>query len=559
MSPRDPHIDPLVASIGEELADTLFAAQTQARPLTRIAACDEAEAARRASLGRGWLDALARLDRTGLADDDRLNLAIAETTARRLASAHDWFWHVHDPLGMGFFGRFGPTAYAGGWHWSVIGAEIGRQALSTPEDRERFALLAEDIVGVVRAMTVRLTGQRARGIVLPGAATDNAVRLVASGGERLIGQLRVAAAAAVSGYDILIERLIETDLRPALAALAAATAYAGVPHEGSALGATAAGAAIYEALVGHYTSLPLDAEAVHARGTEKMAAIRDAMAALRGASGFAGDDAGYAAAIAADPDWRAGSDAMIAERFGACLSRARDHRETWFHAVPKAGSEAAPLPAALEGSMTFGYYQIASPDGAPARYLFNATTLRAIGLARVAAFAYHELEPGHHIHLAGQAEDDTLPPLRRYNSFNAFNEGWAEYAAALAGEHGLYAKPEERFGRLMLEAMLTSRLVVDTGLNARGWSLDRAQAYLIEWGFLPPAEARSEVLRYAYDLPGQALAYKLGDEFLIAERERMRRALGPRFDLRDFHALVLRPGARPLPLIADAVDRAIAA
>ncbi len=150
----------------------------------------------------------------------------------------------------------------------------------------------------------------------------------------------------------------------------------------------------------------------------------------------------------------------------------------------------------------------------------------ASGLARVPALAFHELVPGHHIHLASQAENDGLPPLVRYNSFNAFNEGWAEYAATLAGEHGLYVSPGERFGRLMMDAFLTARLVADTGINAFGWSAAETRDYLMREGFMSAREAAGEVLRYGCDMPGQVTAYKLGDAFLIEQRERMRAAAG---------------------------------
>ncbi|MDB5579303.1 MAG: hypothetical protein JWR80_4479, partial [Bradyrhizobium sp.] len=119
--------------------------------------------------------------------------------------------------------------------------------------------------------------------------------------------------------------------------------------------------------------------------------------------------------------------------------------------------------------------------------------------------------------------------------------------------------PEERFGRLMMDAFLTTRLVVDTGMNAFGWSLEKARDYMRSTSFMPETEIRSESIRYSCDLPGQSLAYKLGDTFLLRERERMKTALGDRFDIRDFHDAVLRPGALPLPLVGENVDRAIEA
>lgn len=556
-------LNALVDAIGAELAGGIFAQQTQSLELERIAAIDEAYAERRSRLGLQWLAELSAIDRQALDVDDRMNLTIAQVTAERLAREHRWYWQVHDPLGQGFFGMFGPTAYAGGWHLSVIGGQMQRQQFAEWQDYERYLQLARDVVAVVVAMGARLQGQRRRGIALPRVQAKAAASLARAAYDRLSDQLivaphRLASVAPPGSFADAVTTLIDGDLRRAFAELGDEIEAATATQDSIGLGSQPGGRELYEALVSHYTTLPLSAEDVHARGLAKMAEVREAMAAERGAAGFAGDDHAFAARLAAAPGWKAGGADEIAARFQECLSRAAVLRGVWFRTLPEIECAAAPLPKALERSMTFGYYQIGTPGGEPSHYLFNTRTINAMGHARTAAFAFHELEPGHHIHLAGQAENTRIPPLLRYNAFNAFNEGWAEYAAALAGEYGLYRTPEERFGRLMLEAMLTARLVVDTGVNARGWTLEEAQAYLVDEGFLPPAEARTEAIRYACDLPGQALAYKLGDEFLLAARERLKTARKGEFDLREFHDLVLAPGARPLPLIGDAVDQAIA-
>jgi uncharacterized protein (DUF885 family) len=118
----------------------------------------------------------------------------------------------------------------------------------------------------------------------------------------------------------------------------------------------------------------------------------------------------------------------------------------------------------------------------------------------------------------------------------------------------MFEHPAERFGRYINEAFLASRLVVDTGLNALGWSLERARAYMAENSFFPETEINSETLRYSADIPGQALAYKLGDRAILDLREAMRRRLGARFDIRDFHDVVLGDGAMPIPVLAEAVE-----
>ena len=115
------------------------------------------------------------------------------------------------------------------------------------------------------------------------------------------------------------------------------------------------------------------------------------------------------------------------------------------------------------------------------------------------------------------------------------------------GEMGLYEEPEERYGRLVMESFLTCRLVVDTGMNALGWSLERAREYMRAHSGMSEAEILTETVRYSCDIPAQALAYKLGDQHLLGLRDRMKGALGERFDIRDFHDAVLGPGALPMP------------
>ena len=204
--------------------------------------------------------------------------------------------------------------------------------------------------------------------------------------------------------------------------------------------------------------------------------------------------------------------------------------------------------------MTFGYYEPPGPANPSGAYVFNAANLSRSNLSTIASLNYHELVPGHHLHLALQYENQALPAFRQWCMPTAYVEGWAEYSVTLAEEMGMFEHPAEQFGRLVNEAFLTSRLVVDTGLNALGWSLEQARDYMRTNSFFPETEIRSETLRYGADIPGQALAYKLGDRAIMMMREKMRKRLGDAFDIREFHDIVLGSGAMPLPILADAVD-----
>jgi uncharacterized protein (DUF885 family) len=204
--------------------------------------------------------------------------------------------------------------------------------------------------------------------------------------------------------------------------------------------------------------------------------------------------------------------------------------------------------------MTFGYYDEPGPGKPKGRYLFNAGNLTRKGLSNIGPLNYHELVPGHHLHISTQRNNHAVHPYHNFLLPNAFNEGWAEYSATLAGEIGCYPTPEERFGRLVMDAFLSCRLVVDTGMNTMGWSLERARDYMRENAFMSEAEVLTESVRYSCDIPGQSLAYKLGDTVMLRLRQKMQDVLGEAFDIRDFHHAVLHPGGMPLPELERHID-----
>jgi len=170
----------------------------------------------------------------------------------------------------------------------------------------------------------------------------------------------------------------------------------------------------------------------------------------------------------------------------------------------------------------------------------------------------HELIPGHHFQIARQEENESLPMLRRQAFETAYQEGWGEYAAYLGTEMGLYDDPYDRAGRLMMDAMLSTRLVVDTGMNVLGWPRQRAMDYMRKHTMLSETEIATETLRYAADIPAQALAYKIGSLKMIELRALAQRELGSRFDIRQFHEWIIGSGAMPLDVLEEHVRHEVA-
>ena len=230
--------------------------------------------------------------------------------------------------------------------------------------------------------------------------------------------------------------------------------------------------------------------------------------------------------------------------------------DSYFSLKPKAPYDVKRLGADNEGGLTFGYYQPPTSSNPRGVYLYNGSNLENRSLVGAAALIFHELIPGHHFHLALQQENEDLPKFQRNHvstEMSAFNEGWAEYASSLGFEMGLYDDPYDRYGRLSSDAFLTARLVVDTGLNALGWSLEEAREYLKVNTTMSDDQIASETLRYSTDLPGQALAYRLGRDKFEELRREAKIALGDAFDVTVFHAAVLEQGALPLNVLEEHV------
>jgi uncharacterized protein (DUF885 family) len=543
----------LVEDAWEELRRSPFVEQALGLVPARLPDLSLAEAERRSAVGKALLARAERLPLDGLPHDLALTVRLVRFRASAWSREADWYWTVADPMGVGFFGLFHPTAYCGGFLLNGIRTSIAKFRFGEPGDLDRYLALAADFVRLIDQMAARTTGQAERGIYLPKVQIEQARGLMTA----LAGQSRSVwavapdrlAAVRPGGFSAELERRIESEMRPAFDRVLAifSDRYLARAPDAVGLSQYPGGPEIYAELVKLHTTMDLTPEAVHQMGLERMKGIQAGMEAIRRELGFAGDPKAFLDRLQDDPRWRARTSEEVAAVFRRYMDRMRPAFERAFAAGPKASHDVEPLPEALQASMTFGYYDNPKPDRPRGLYLFNAANLTRTSLFNIGALTYHELVPGHHLHLASQQENPNLHPFRAHSFVNAYNEGWAEYASTLAGELGMYQEPEERYGRLAMDAFLTCRLVVDTGMNALGWSLEQARDYLRANSTMAETEVRSETIRYSCDIPAQSLAYKLGDTKIFEYRARMQQVLGDRFDLKEFHRLVLGPGALPLP------------
>jgi uncharacterized protein (DUF885 family) len=526
----------------------------------RLPDISPAEAERRSLVGASLLGRVNALNTDGLPHEILLTLRVVRYRAQIWAREAKWYWSVVDPLGLGFFGMFLPTAYCGGTLVNFINQRLTSFRFADAGDCDRYLALTSDYARLIDQIAARTAGQRERGMLMPKAQIEPA--------RALLMALKAGARGAVSvaperletvhsdSFTRELERRMSASIEPAFdRALAVLSEdYRTEAPDAVGLGQYDTGREIYAELVKLHTTLELTPEEVHARGFERMREIETAMQAIRDQLGFKGDGVAFVAHLNADSRWRATTVEGVTAVFQRYIDRLAPRFADYFATSPKATYGIAPLPAVLQGSMTFGYYEAPRPDRNQGLYLFNSGNLTKQALFNIGSLTYHELVPGHHLHLSTQRENPQLHPLRTHSFVNAYNEGWAEYAATFAGEIGMYEQPEEHYGRLVMDAFLTCRLVVDTGMNVLGWSLERAREYMRAHSGMAEAEILSETLRYSCDIPAQALAYKLGDTEILALRERMRGALGAAFTLKAFHAAILGPGALPLGDLAWHID-----
>jgi prolyl oligopeptidase len=314
------------------------------------------------------------------------------------------------------------------------------------------------------------------------------------------------------------------------------------------------GRAAYAALIHAYTTTRMTAEQIHQRGLQEVARIEKEMERLARADGFTGPVTEYEKQLGARPGMRFMSQAEMIQYARDVLARLQPAMPRLFLHLPKMKVDVRPIPADREASAASNYTAGTADGTRPAWFNMNTYRPQEQVKYRTEALVLHETVPGHHLQIATARELQGLPEFRKVFTAAAFSEGWGLYAESLGSELGVYTDPTTKFGQLASEQFRAVRLVVDTGLHAMGWSRDRAREY---FSLHVPAQSLAEVDRYIAR-PGQALAYKLGELKIRELRRRAEQAFGPRFDVRQFHDVVLRNGTLPLDLLEEQVTTYIA-
>ena len=325
------------------------------------------------------------------------------------------------------------------------------------------------------------------------------------------------------------------------------------------LGSLPGGTDIYRRLVRAHTTLDLEPEAIHEIGLDETTRIDAEFEALGRQLLGTSDRAAVLARLRSDPSLHFSTPAEVFAVAEGSLARANAAIPGWFGRLPNAPCVVVEMAEHEAKYSTIAYYRPPAADGSrPGSYYINTSEPETRPRYEAEVLAFHEAVPGHHLQIAIAQELEGLPAFRRLAGPAAYVEGWGLYSERLSAEMGLLTGDMDRFGILSFDAWRACRLVVDTGLHAMGWGRDRAIRFMVEHTALAENNIANEVDRYLA-MPGQALAYKLGQLELLRLRDAARAARGDRFDIRAFHDAVLGQGALGLRTVRAIVEDWIAA
>ncbi len=335
--------------------------------------------------------------------------------------------------------------------------------------------------------------------------------------------------------------------------------YLPLAREQVGLSAMKGGEGLYQYMIEQTTTLPLTAAEIHDLGLSEVARIKSGMEAIKKEVGFKGTLAEFFEHLRTDPKFKETSREALTQRYYDIGKKVDAVIGQQFKVIPKAPLKIKPYEEFREKYEAGGSYQNGTPDGKrPGTFYFNAYDLPSRTTPGITTLYLHEGAPGHHFQIMLAQENEALPAFMRFGGNTAYVEGWALYAETLGFDMKLYNDPYQRFGTLSDEMLRAMRLVVDTGLHSKGWTREQAIDYMLANSDMGKTDATAEVERYIA-IPSQALAYKIGALTIQRLKAKSQKALGKKFDAREFHNQVLNTGALPLTVLEKKIDDWIAA
>ena len=335
--------------------------------------------------------------------------------------------------------------------------------------------------------------------------------------------------------------------------------YLPLAREQVGLSAMKGGEGLYQYLIEQTTTLPLKADDIHNLGLSEVARIKSGMETIKNEVRFKGTLPEFFEHLRSDPKFKMSSRDALTQGYYDIGRKVDATISTQFKYLPKAPLEIKPYEEFREKYEAGGSYQQGTPDGSrPGTFYFNAYDLPSRTTPGMTTLYLHEGAPGHHFQISIAQENEKLPAFMRFGGNTAYVEGWALYSETLGYEMGLFKDPYQRFGTLSDEMLRAMRLVVDTGIHSKGWTREQAIEYMLANSDMGKTDATAEVERYIA-IPSQALAYKIGALTIMRLKDKAKKELGSKFDVREFHNQVLNTGALPLTVLEKKIDDWIAA
>ncbi|HET9637614.1 MAG TPA: DUF885 domain-containing protein [Allosphingosinicella sp.] len=509
---------------------------------------------------RADLAALAAIDRGALSADERV--------------AYDVFkWQ----RGMDLKGLEGeifaasmvrPVDHFNGFHtfFADLSSGEGIAPYKTVKDYENGLSRTKDFVRLVDSAIARMEQGLAAGVVQPKLVMANVLEqldaMLAEGVEGSSFYRPVANfPAEIPEADrprlrAAYARSISTEIRPAVTKLRDFIRDQYLPKARPSVGLQdmKSGPALYRHLVALSTTTDMTPDQIHRIGLAEVARIHREMESVKAGVGYTGTLQSFFEHIRTDPKFKPKSREALQQGYVAIGKRLDATLPTMFSTIPRTPLEIRPVPALTEKGAARGSYQGGTVDGSrPGVFYFNAYDLPSRTTPGMETLYLHEGAPGHHFQISLAQENEALPSFMRFGGNTAYVEGWGLYAETLGRELGVYSDPYQYFGYLDSQLFRAIRLVVDTGIHSKGWTRDQTIQYILDNSSRGRSNATAETERYIA-IPGQALAYKIGQLKISELRTRAQRELGPRFDIREFHAQVLMTGALPLAVLEKKID-----
>ena len=522
----------------------------------RLPSVAPADHQRRTLFHRELLETLDTIDSSRLNRQDRLSLRIFEHVLRE------------DVAASKFTAYEIPITVDSGFHISFARLPA-RTPFRTSDDFENYIARLNAFPAYVNQHIDNMRSGLQRGMTLP--------KVVLEGYEQTISAQVVEQVEQSVFYEPFTEfpaGVPETDREPLRLAGRAALrdslvpAYRAfldfitedyIPNARATIGASELpnGREYYEHLVRRFTTLDLSVDEIHQIGLDEVKRIQEEMRTVIEETGFRGDFPDFLEFLRTDPRFYAKTPEELLKQASFIAKKMDAKLPSLFKTLPRTPYGVAPVPDHIAPKYTGGRYVSAPAGGTePGYYWVNTYALENRPLYVLESLTFHEAVPGHHLQIALSQEQSGVPDFRRHSYFSAFGEGWGLYSERLGIEAGFYTDPYSNFGRLTYEMWRACRLVVDTGLHAKGWTRQQAMDYLASRTALSLHEVRTETDRYIA-WPGQALAYKMGELTIRRLRGEAEQAMGTSFDLREFHDVVLSAGSVPLPVLEELVTEYI--